>query len=93
MPSFLSSLVEWGHEENELIHYHLRLHPYLLRNAFMRQLQINKYFGTLPTGQVTGKYRSFLLYMDMLNVSHASPALQGHYEHLLGTIYREPQHV
>lgn len=75
------------------MHDHLLLVPYLLRNAFMRQLQINKYSTTLRTGQLTGRSGSFLLYMDMLNVSHASPALQGHYEHLLGTIYREPQHV
>lgn len=71
----------------------LRLVPYLLRNAFMKQLQINKYSATLATGQLTGRSGSFLLYMDTLNVSHASLAPQGHYKHLPDTIYREPQHV
>ena len=72
------------------MHDHLRLVPYLLRNAFMRRLQINKYSAMLPTGRVQhrGRSGSFLLYMNMLNVSHASPALQGHYEHLCETIYR-----
>lgn len=77
------------------MHGHLRLVSYLLRNAFMRRLQINKYSAMLPTRQVqlTGRTGNFLLYMYMLNVSHASPALRGHYEHFLGTIYRAPQHV
>lgn len=75
------------------MHDHLHLVPFLLRNAFMRRLQINKYSATLPTGQLTGRSGSSLLYMDMLNVSHASLALQGHYEHLLSTIFREPHHV
>lgn len=58
-----------------------------------RQLRINKRSATATYWKTYWQDWDSLLYMDMINVSHASPALQGHYEHLLGAIYRDSQHV
>lgn len=66
----------------------------MLRSLFAEKSVCNSgSISTLPHNQLMARSGDFLLYMDMLNVSHASPALQGHYEHLLCTIYKESQHV
>lgn len=82
--SFLSSV---------FLHNYLLRVSYLLRDALMSQLLTTDCSDTKPRGKLTSRLESFLFYVDMLNVSHAQRALQGQHEHLLCTIFREPQHV